>query len=279
MGKIALKPLNDVSPFRKIALGTWNRGGDPSVYGSIAIDMSECLPLIKKWNDEHQVKITPTHLVGRAIARTLKIRPELNGMIRAGKIYLRRSVTLFFQVNIPGQSGSEVCKATLSGTTIEDACTKNVVTIAHELATRAQRVRAGKDEELAKNLAVFKWLPWCLARLYLNIGSWLIYGLNLDLRRFGLPRDPFGSVMITNVGGLGIDRAWAPLVPYSRVPLVLTVGRVEERAWVVDGKVEVRPILEIGVTFDHRMIDGIHAAQMAKVFKECFEKPEFMQAD
>lgn len=276
MGKVALKPLKEVSPFRKIALGTWGGGGDPSVYGSIAIDMSACLPLIEKWNSEHQVKITPAHLVGRAIARSLKIRPELNGMIRAGKIFLRRSVTLFFQVNIPGEAGSEIEKATLSGTTIEQACSKNVITIAKELSQRAERVRTGQDEELAKNVAIFKWLPWGLAKLYLNIGSWLIYGLNLDLRCFGLPQDPFGSVMITNVGGLGIDRAWAPLVPYSRVPLVLTVGRLEQRPWVVDGKIEARPILEVGVTFDHRMIDGVHAAQMARIFKECFSQPELM---
>lgn len=276
MGKVALKPLKDSSPFRKIALGTWNKGGDPSVYGSITIDMTKCLPLIEEWNKTHDFKITPLHLVGRAIAHTLKVRPDLNGMIRAGKIYLREQVNLFFQVNIPGGRGKEIEQATLSGTTIEAACSKNVLTIAQELALKAKAVRAGTDQELAKNLALFKWLPWSLARAYLTIGSWLIYGLNLDLSFIGLPRDPFGSVMITNVGGLGIDRAWAPLVPYSRVPLVLSVGKVELRPWVVDGKVEARPLLEVGVTFDHRLIDGVHAAHMAQLFKQCFLEPEML---
>jgi pyruvate dehydrogenase E2 component (dihydrolipoamide acetyltransferase) len=91
---------------------------------------------------------------------------------------------------------------------------------------------------------------------------------------FGFPKDPFGSVMITNVGSLGIDVAWAPLCPYTRVPLLLTVGAISEKPWVVDGKVEVRPIMPIAVTFDHRLIDGIHAAQMAKTFKELFADPE-----
>lgn len=274
MGKIDLKLADDSSVFRKIALGTWNKGGDPSVYGTLLIDMSHSLPFIEKVQARHGIKITPAHLVGRAIARTLKFRPEINGMIRAGKIYLRKSVTLFFQVNIPGLGDDKVAKATLSGTTIADAGDKSVVEISKELSQKAALVRSGQDAEMAKNLALFKWLPWRLARLYLNIGSWLIYGLNLNLKCFGLPQDPFGSVMVTNVGGLGIDRAFAPLVPYSRVPLVLTVGRVEDRPWVVNGEVVVRPILEIGVTFDHRLIDGVHAAQMASIFKECFANPE-----
>jgi pyruvate/2-oxoglutarate dehydrogenase complex dihydrolipoamide acyltransferase (E2) component len=35
----------------------------------------------------------------------------------------------------------------------------------------------------------------------------------------------------------------------------------------------VRPILPIGVTFDHRLIDGVHAAQMSAEFKKCFAEP------
>lgn len=276
MGKIAMRALNDTSPFRKIALGTWGRGGDPSVYATLGLDMSTLLPLMQKWQEQYGVKVTAGHLVGKAIARCLNIRPELNGMIRGGKIFLRDDVTLFFQVNIPGPKGEEISKATLAGTTIENASNKSVIDIARELAQKAQAVRTGKDEQMAKNLAVFKWLPWCLSKLYLNIGSWLIYGLNLDLRKFGLPKDPFGSVMVTNVGSLGVDGAWAPLVPYSRVPLVLTVGRISNKPWVHEDQVVVRPVLEVGVTFDHRMIDGIHASHMVRIFRETFEDPKFM---
>jgi pyruvate/2-oxoglutarate dehydrogenase complex dihydrolipoamide acyltransferase (E2) component len=79
--------------------------------------------------------------------------------------------------------------------------------------------------------------------------------------------------MITNVGGMGIDVAWAPLVPYTRVPLLLALGTIRDKAVVENGEVKARPVLSIGVTFDHRLIDGVHAAQMSDEFKQCFADP------
>jgi pyruvate dehydrogenase E2 component (dihydrolipoamide acetyltransferase) len=114
-------------------------------------------------------------------------------------------------------------------------------------------------------------------RYVLNLTSFMNYDLNLPLQLLGMPKDPFGSVMITNVGSMGVDTAWAPLVPYTKVPLLLTVGEVKERPWVVDGKLEVRQVMRIGCTFDHRFMDGSHAAAMAKLFKKYFEQPELME--
>ena len=42
-----------------------------------------------------------------------------------------------------------------------------------------------------------------------------MYTFNLDLSGLGMPRDAFGGVTITNVGSLGLDIAYVPLVPYT----------------------------------------------------------------
>lgn len=273
MKNLDLTQLKDTSPFRKIAMGTWKTAGDPSVYGLIEVDMTEVNKHLSKYQSDHNLKITPAHLVGSAIAHCMKVRPEINGMIRGSKIYLRDSVTLFYQVNIPGNEGDSIAKATLSGTTISKAENLKAKDISRILKEKAQKVREGKDKQISSQLKLFEYLPWWLSRLYLNLGSFLIYGLNLNMSLFGLPNDPFGSVMITNVGSLGIDIAWAPLVPYSRVPLLITLGMVKEKAVVIDGEVMVRPMLQLGVTFDHRLIDGVHAAVIAKEFKKCFAEP------
>ncbi len=272
MANIKMKALRNPPVFRKIAFGSWSSAADPSVYGSLSIDMTNALEFIHQQSLIGH-KITPTHLVGRAVALALKARPELNAMIRLGRVWLRDEVTLFYQVNIPGPKGQEVERATLSGVTIEQADQKSVTDIAQELSQKAKAVREGSDKVLAKNTAVFKYLPWCLCRAYLNLASWLIYGLNLNLTRFGLPKDPFGSVMVTSVGGLGIDWGFAPLIPYTRVPLLVSVGKVSKRPWVVDDQVEVRPVLELGVTLDHRVIDGVHAAELGRMIKEFMANP------
>ncbi len=269
-----LKLLDDTSPFRKVAMGTWVTAKDPSVYGLVELNMKKTLDLLPTYQEKHKVKITPNHLVGKAYAQAVKNRPEINAMIRGSKIYLRPHLDIFYQVNIPGSGADKIKKATLSGAVVREVERKSLAQIALELKEKAEAVKSGKDKEIAKNLEMFKLLPWWFARYYLNLASFLIYGLNINLSKFGIPRDPFGSVMITNVGGLGIDVAYAPLCPYTRVPLLLTVGGITDRAWVEEGQVVVRPILPVSVTFDHRLIDGIHASQMCEEFKKCFAEPE-----
>jgi pyruvate dehydrogenase E2 component (dihydrolipoamide acetyltransferase) len=206
------------------------------------------------------------------------VRPELNGLLRHGKVYLRRNVSVFFHVNVPGRAVNDsrderIAKAVLSGTTVHETETKSLADIARAYRTQTAEVRRGRDSSFVACLGIVSLLPWRLVRVFLNLGSWLVYGLNLDLGFLGLPKDPFGSVMITNVGGMGIDVAWAPLVPYTRVPLLLALGTIRDKAVVENGEVKARPVLSIGVTLDHRLIDGVHAAQMSNEFKKCFADP------
>jgi len=273
MPNVSIKLLKNTSVFRKIAMGTWKVAKDPSVYGEIKVDMTHALAHLEEYQKKHNVKITPAHLVGRAVTYCMRRRPEINGFIRGSRIYLRDNVALFYQVNIPGEGEDKIKKATLAGAVIHEAEGLNLAQLAFALSDKASRIRDGRDVELKNNMNLFKLIPWCLCGLYLDFVSWLMYGLNLNLRWLGVPQDPFGSIMITNVGSLGIDIGWAPLVAYSRVPVLLALGAVTNKPWVVADKIEIRPILSIGVTFDHRMVDGIHASQMAAEFKKCFENP------
>ena len=264
--------------FRKIACGSWRTAGDPSVYALLEIEMSKALEFAEAYSQQHGVRITPSHLVAKAISHCLRVRPELNGLLRRGKVYLRRNVSIFFQVNVPGRAVNDnrderIAKAMLSGTTVHETEMKSLAEIARAVRAQAAEVRRGRDRSFAACYPIVSLLPWRLVRGFLNLSSWLIYGLNLDLGFLGFPQDPFGSVMITNVGGMGIDVAWAPLVPYTRVPLLLALGTIQDRAVVENGEVKVRPVLAIGVTFDHRLIDGVHAAQMSDEFKKCFAEP------
>jgi pyruvate/2-oxoglutarate dehydrogenase complex dihydrolipoamide acyltransferase (E2) component len=79
--------------------------------------------------------------------------------------------------------------------------------------------------------------------------------------------------MVTSVGMFGVERAFGPLSPYYRIPLLALVGEVTPKAVVVDGEIVARPILNISATMDHRYLDGSHAARLAKTVRAYLEDP------
>ena len=65
------------------------------------------------------------------------------------------------------------------------------------------------------------------------------------------------SITVTNLGDMGVESAFGIIYP-PQVALV-GFGRVVERPWAVDGKVEVRPLLTATLSADHRAVDGHRA--------------------
>ena len=54
---------------------------------------------------------------------------------------------------------------------------------------------------------------------------------------------------------------------------MIVVGKITDKAVVVDGEVVARPVLFIGGTFDHRIIDGFGAGALATATEEFLEDP------
>lgn len=265
---IDLGPPLKLSAFRKIAIGTWRSAGDPSVYGILEYDARPALQYLDKIREHTGEKLTLTHFVGKAVAHILREHPELNSILRFGRLYPRRSIDVFFQVASDSKGDD------LSGATIRNADQKSIIDIARELQTSAKTIREKGDPAFKKMKRSLKLLPGWLSWPVIQATAFIQYSLNLWTPLFGTPPDPFGSIMITSIGPLGLEFALAPLVPYSRVPCVLTVGAVHEAPVIHDGKVEAAPVIQLGVTFDHRLIDGVHAAKMSSLLKRIFSEPE-----
>lgn len=66
------------------------------------------------------------------------------------------------------------------------------------------------------------------------------------------------TMTISNLGMFGIDRFQALINPPESA--ILAIGRIREIPWVVEGAIEIRPIMTIRLTIDHRVADGATAA-------------------
>jgi len=261
---------DDVSSFRKIAIGTWRTAYDPSVYGSIELRMDEAIRYIQQFREKTGKKLTVSHMMAKAAAMVLKECPDANAILRWNRVYLRKRIGIFFQV-VMTDEGSD--KVDLSGATLYDVEQKSLVEIYDEFNGKVEAVRARKDPALEKTRATFLGIPYFALNAILRMISFFSYTLNMDLRRLGIPNDPFGSIMITNIGSLGLDTAYVPLVPYSRVPILIATGAVKDIAVVEAGQIVPAKIMRVNATFDHRFIDGFHASVMSRVLRQWIEHP------
>lgn len=271
MPNLRLKKKDKLSSFRKIAIGTWSTAYDPSVYGTLKLRADKALWYLDEFRRRTGKHITISHLMAKAVAVVFSEMPDANAILRFNRIYLREDIGVFFQVAMEDPKTGEI---DLSGATIFDAHKKSMEEIVDEFKARVDKVKAGKDKELEGTRSTFKLIPFFLLNFFLKALSFLLYTLNLDLRWAGVPRDAFGSAMVTNVGSLGLEEAYVPLVPYSKVPLLVAVGAVQEEPVVEEGKIVPARVLRCFATFDHRVLDGMHAAHMARTVRRIFEDPE-----
>ncbi|NMO15894.1 2-oxo acid dehydrogenase [Pyxidicoccus fallax] len=273
MAHLELIQKRDLSSFRKLAIGSWKTAYDPTVYGTLTVRMDKAMAYIEAFRQRTGVRLTVTHLVAKAMGEALRRCPDANAILRFNKIYLRQRVTLSTLV-VQTDGG----KVDLTSARIEDADKKSLKEIAADLEEAVRRVRERRDVALEKGKGTIQKIPY----LFLNTFTWLLsffmYTLNLDLSRFGMPKDAFGSAIITNVGSLGLDTAYVPLAPYTRVPIFVAPGAVKEVPVVEDGKVVPGKVMNINATFDHRFIDGFHAGVLANTLREMLENP-FEQFD
>jgi 2-oxoisovalerate dehydrogenase E2 component (dihydrolipoyl transacylase) len=63
-----------------------------------------------------------------------------------------------------------------------------------------------------------------------------------------------GSITITNVGVFGVDTGTPILNPGEAA--ILCFGAVRQMPWVVKGKIKPRWVTQLGLSFDHRLVDG-----------------------
>lgn len=270
MAHLDLTPKHDVSSFRKLAIGTWKTTYDPTVYGTLSVRMEKALQYIERFREVHGVRLTVTHLVAKAVAEGLKRCPDANAVLRFNKIYLRRSVTLSILVVQTDQGDG---KTDLTAARIGDAETKPLLEFAREMQETIDKVRQRKDAALEKGKSTIQMIPFIFMNLFTRLLAFLMFDLNLDLSGLGLPSDAFGAATVTNVGSLGLDVAYVPLVPYTRVPIFVAPGAVSDVPVVEDGKVVPGKMMNISASFDHRFIDGAHAAVLAKTMKQMLENP------
>jgi pyruvate dehydrogenase E2 component (dihydrolipoamide acetyltransferase) len=257
--------------WRRIASAMWRWPSDPQIYGTLEVDATSLLALIERARRDG-VPLSITHLVGRALAHALEAVPEVNGRLVGGTFIPHRSVDVFFITAVGG--GRD-----LSGVKVVRSNEKTAREIAVELQRRATALKSGEDASFNRSKRLMDTLPLPVLRPLLHAIAWWVGTRGREVRALGLEASPFGSAMVSSVGMFGLPNGFSPLAWLYRVPVLLLAGEVTDKAWVVEGKVVVRPVVSLNVSLDHRFMDGWHISRLTKAFREYFADPAHYDPD
>lgn len=81
-----------------------------------------------------------------------------------------------------------------------------------------------------------------------------------------------GSFTITSVGNLG-GVAFTPIINYPEVA-VLGIAKIRDEPKIINNHIYARKIMNLCLTFDHRVVDGADAARFCSLLKAYLEDPQ-----
>jgi pyruvate/2-oxoglutarate dehydrogenase complex dihydrolipoamide acyltransferase (E2) component len=254
---------------RKIAVATWRAPKESRLYARMAVDATAVLAYCAAQTAAHGVRVTPGVVVGMAFQRAVEQVPEFHTRVLLGRIVPFDSYDVAFAVDI-GEGDD------LAPTKVRQVDAKTVSQVSAELEAGAARLRARRDRAHTTTTGIAHTVPWWALRPVLATASLLNGGFGVPA--FGQPAHPLGSMFVTNIGSFGLDEGYVAPVPLARVPLYVCVGAVNDAPMAVDGQVVVRPQLVMTATADHRLVDGAHAARVARLVRLSLADPASLDA-
>ena len=86
-----------------------------------------------------------------------------------------------------------------------------------------------------------------------------------------------GTFTVSNGGVFGSLLSTPILNPPQSA--ILGMHKIQERPMAINGNVEIRPVMFLALSYDHRIIDGKEAVSFLKIIKESLEQPKRLFLD
>lgn len=210
-----------------------------------------------------------THVLVAAFGLGLGENPRMNQFVRGFRLYRRKGRYITFSMK--RKKLDRKAKVSARKIKLEDGETFR------ELVDRInggiKEERSGKKTAADKEFDLLNALPRPLLYLGERALQTLDY-FNLLPAKFIEADAMYTSIVIANLGSLGMGPGYHHLYNWGTCPLFIMVGRIEERVVAVNGKPEVRRFLPLRFTYDERIDDGLNAHHGIESVARVLEDPE-----
>jgi len=261
-----LDPYNAMTPY------IMKTKSDASNYFSDSIEVTKIEDYLRNKRQQGLSGIGMLHLVIAAYIRVISQYPGLNRFVSGQRVYARNCIEFVMTIK-------KELKTTAGETSIKAAfnASDSILDVFSRLNTEIGKIRNdGSDTDTDDVARAFMKLP----RLILKLAVFLLTILDY----FGLiPQSiinasPFhGSVVITDLGSIGLPAIYHHLYDFGNIPIFIALGS-KRKAYelVADGKVVQRKYVDYKMVIDERICDGFYFSQVFKLFKNILQNPEIL---
>lgn len=262
--------LRDIDAMHYIMPLMYPNRCDNEAYMKLAVDISGTEEYIREYNKSHpDNRIAIFDVVIAAALKMLRLRPQMNRFIANQTMYQRNNITAAFTVKKEFKDEGD---ETLARIVADD--TDNLESISRKVREQIAFCKTQNDES-TEAMNFIKKLPFkhfigAVAR-FLDKHGWMPQSV--------IATDPYQcSVVLTNLGSLGMDIGYHHLMNWGTNSIFVIVGTKKNRTYLnQDGTVTTKRELDLAFTIDERISDGFYYARSMKMVKMLIENPRLME--
>lgn len=232
--------------------------------------------LAKKNADSPEFKYTIFHVICAALAKTLALRPKLNYYIIARRYYERRGISLAFVVKKRlADDSSETLAIVRFDKDSDEAPIDTVYESVKKIVYSVRR--ENRDDGATDIMGVLTKLPRFALSFIIKILNFLDY--HGWLPKDFLDVDPYHcTAFLSNLGSIKMSASYHHLTNWGTNSLFAVIGEKHFEP-MYDEKLELtlREVVELVLTIDERIADGVYFARSVKLLKRLIAEPELLE--
>jgi hypothetical protein len=265
--------LKKLPGFRKMFPFLMRTRTESVIYYSQRVDLTGTLAWLERVNVGRADRVSLFHVILAATVRTLALRPDANRFVAGRRIYQRRKIELSFIVK---RELSEESSETQAKVAFDPLFTVfDVAERVHSVVREVKRSGGSEDEKLCD---VVTSLPRAVTRLALAAVRTLDYFGRLPAS-FIRGEALFTSVYIANLGSIGLDAVFHHMFEWGNAAFFVVAGKRKKEPVVNErGGIEARDVLDMKISLDERITDGVSYAKTIGLMTGFIENPGRLEA-
>ena len=245
---------------------------DSDVYINMKIDVSELVKYYEKLKKQKETKdITYFHIFCTAMGMVVYNRPLLNRFIINKKFYDRKNVSISFVAKKDFTDDSE---ETLN--LVKIAEDDNLFSLGKKLNNTVTAVRNQKTNSTDDIVSFVGKMPKFMKSFIMAI---IRFCDNHDLLPASITDNLiyYSTLLVSNLGSIKCGAIYHNLTDLGTNSILITIGEIKDEPVVINGKIEIRKMCELGANLDERIADGFYFVKSLKLFEHILKNPTLLE--